>query len=83
MPAKTASEVRENWGQTLDEVRYRGDRVVITKSGKPAAALVSAEDLELLEMLEDRDDIRAAREALAESSERIPYAKVRAKLGLG
>ena len=82
MAAKTASEVRENWGETLDGVLYRGDRVVITKSGKPAAALVSIEDLALLELLEDRADLEAIREALAESDERIPYERVRAELGL-
>ena len=82
MAAKTASDVRENWGETLDGVLYRGDRVVITKSGKPAAALVSTEDLALLELIEDRIDIELIREALSESDERIPFSKIRADLKL-
>lgn len=82
MPAKTASEVREHWGETLDGVRHRGDRVIITKSGKPAAALVSTEDLALLELIEDRIDIELVREARSESEERIPFAKIRADLKL-
>ncbi len=45
-------------------------------------ALVSMEDLGLLRALEDREDLEAAREALAESDERIPYEKVRRELGL-
>ena len=82
MPEKTASDVRENWGETLDGVLYRGDRVVITKSGKPAAALVSTEDLALLELIEDRIDIELIREARSESDERIPFSKIRADLKL-
>jgi hypothetical protein len=43
-------------------------------------------DLKLLERLiedaEDRLDVKAARDALAESDERIPYAAVRRKLRL-
>ena len=82
MAAKTASDVRENWGETLDGVLYRGDRVVITKSGKPAAALVSTEDLALLELIEDRIDIELIREARSESDERIAFSKIRANLKL-
>ena len=82
MAAKTASDVRENWGETLDGVLYRGDRVVITKSGKPAAALVSTEDLALLELIEDRIDIELIRESRSESDERIPFSKIRADLKL-
>ena len=36
----------------------------------------------MLEALEDRLDVEAARKALAESDERIPYEKVRKELGL-
>ena len=82
MAAKTSSDVRENWGETLDGVLYRGDRVVITKSGKPAAALVSTEDLALLELIEDRIDMELIREARSESDERIPFSKIRADLKL-
>lgn len=82
MSAKTISEVRDNLGATLERVRHRGERVTITKSGKPAAALVSTEDLALLELLEDRIDIELVREARAESDERIPFEKIRAALKL-
>lgn len=79
--SEKASDVRESWSESLDAVRYKGERIVITKSGKDAAALVSTEDLELLELLEDRIDIELAREALAESDERIPFANLKAELG--
>lgn len=82
MSEKTASQVRDNFGDTIDAVRHRGERVIITKSGKPAAAMVSTEDLALLELLEDRIDLEMVREARAESAERIPFAKIRAELNL-
>ncbi len=79
-------ELRQSLADILNRAEYRGERIVIHRRGKDAAAIISIEDLNLLERLiedaEDRLDVKAAREALAESSERIPYADVRKKLGL-
>ncbi len=36
----TAMKLRQNLGQLLSEVEYRQDSVLITKGGKPVAALV-------------------------------------------
>ena len=36
----TAVELRQNFGEFLNQVQYRGDSVVVTKDGKPVAALV-------------------------------------------
>jgi hypothetical protein len=44
-------------------------------------AVVPIDDIELLEALEDRMDLDAAREALRETGT-IPLAKVKAELGL-
>ena len=46
------------------------------------AALISSDDLELLEALEDRYDVESVRQALAQSHERIPWSKVKERLGL-
>lgn len=49
-----AMTVRQNLGELLNEVQYRGDSVVITKGGKPVAALV---DIALFENIRRmRDD---------------------------
>ena len=40
------TEARNKIGELVDRVRYRGDPVVLVKSGKPAAALVPIEWLE-------------------------------------
>lgn len=34
------TEARSKFGELVDQVRYRGDMVVLMKSGRPAAALV-------------------------------------------
>lgn len=36
----TAMNVRQNLGELLNEVQYRDDEIVITKAGKPVAAIV-------------------------------------------
>lgn len=36
----TAMSVRQNLGEYLNEVQYRHDSILITKAGKPVAALV-------------------------------------------
>lgn len=74
--------MRDEFAETVRSVEYRSERIVLTRHGKPAAALVSAADLELLEALEDRADLELVRAALAESDERIPYDQVRVDLGL-
>lgn len=40
------TEARNRLGELVDQVRYRGDTVVLMKSGKPAAAIVPFELLE-------------------------------------
>lgn len=79
-------ELRQSLAEILNRAEYQGERIVIHRRGKDAAALIPIEDLKLLERLieeaEDRLDVEAARVALAESDDRIPYAEVRRRLGL-
>jgi len=42
----TAMEARQNFGELLNEVKYRHDNVLITKAGRPIAALI---DVDLFE----------------------------------
>lgn len=78
----SASVVRERLSDVLDDVAVRGERVVIQRHGKDAAVMISADDARLLEALEDRYDVEAAREALSEAGDRLPWAEVKARLGL-
>lgn len=49
-----ASEARAQWSQILNKVFRRQARVVVEKSGIPVAAIISAEDLERLNRLEEQ-----------------------------
>ena len=76
------NKVRDALSDTVDRVAFKGERVILQRHGKDEAALISIEDLELLEALEDREDIAAAREALTESSARGNYGDLRKEFGL-
>jgi prevent-host-death family protein len=77
-----ASKARDEFAETLNRVAYRGERVVLRRHGKDVAAIVPVEDLQLLEDIEDRMDLEAARKALKEPGSSIPWKKIKAKLGL-
>ncbi|MBI3571622.1 MAG: type II toxin-antitoxin system Phd/YefM family antitoxin [Gammaproteobacteria bacterium] len=47
-----AMTVRQNLGELLNEVQYRRDSVLITKGGKPVAALVDVDLFEKIRLLD-------------------------------
>lgn len=79
----SASKARERFADVLDEVAVKGERIVLERHGKTVAALISPDDLELLETLEDRHDVDLILQTLAESDERIPWQRVKERLSLG
>ena len=79
MTRVAASKLRTTISDLLDRVVHHGERIAVERYGKPVAALVSPEDLELLEAIEDRIDIEAARKALREPGKRR-WDEVRAEL---
>ena len=81
MTRLSASTVREEFSETLNRVAYKGERIVLERRGKDVAALVPVEDLELLEQLEDRMDLEAARKALKEQGS-ISLDELKAELGI-
>jgi prevent-host-death family protein len=79
-PHMSASELRAGISDAIGRVSYGGERIVIEKNGKPAAVLISVQDLELLEALEDARDL-AAIEAIRDE-ETVPWEQVKRDLGL-
>lgn len=63
------SDARQNLAELCNRVAYGGERLLIARRGKARVALVSVEDLELLEALEDAIDLAAARKALREAED--------------
>jgi prevent-host-death family protein len=78
------ADLRARLGDLVARVSYKHDRVVVTKHGKPVAALISVEDLEFFEKLEDRMDVEAAKRADAEARKKgtIPLDDALRQLGL-
>jgi prevent-host-death family protein len=77
----TVTALRESLSETVNVVAYQHRRVVLERNGKPAAAMVSIEDFELLKEIEDKLDLVAAREALKEPGE-VSWDALKKKLGL-
>lgn len=69
MSDATVVEFRDNLSEFLGRAQHGHERVTITRNGKPVAAIVSVEDLELLRAIEDRVDLEAARAAMQEANE--------------
>ena len=80
MTTRTISEARSQLSDLGNRVALRGERIVIMRRGKGLCALVPVEDLELLELLEDKADLEVLRERLAEPTR--PLAEVKRELGL-
>jgi prevent-host-death family protein len=78
------AEIRNGLADVLNRVAYQGERVVLERRGKGVAAIVSMDDLALLEAMEDREDTKAAGKALAELKRKpgkaVPLAGVKKRL---
>lgn len=66
MTTLSIAEARNSLADVINRVSYGGERVIFARRGKPVAALVSSEDLALLQGIEDAEDIRAATKVLKE-----------------
>ena len=65
----SAVSARQNLGDLLNQVQYRNDAVVITKDGKPVAALV---DIALFERIRRmRDEFKRLTDALGKAYEGV------------
>jgi prevent-host-death family protein len=78
----STTEARADFSEIVNRVAYTGERIVLERRGKHVGALVSVEDLELLEKIEDKMDLREARKRLAHPEGRVRWQKVKTDLGL-
>ena len=63
-PISTAA-VRADFAEALNRVAYGGERVVLSRRGKPLAAIVPLADVEAIEALEDELDSALIRKRVA------------------
>jgi prevent-host-death family protein len=87
MATVAVEEARRHLADILNTAAYGHERTVVTRRGKRIAAIVSIDDLELLETLdelEDHADAEYCREAMKnlDLSQCVPWQKIKADLGL-
>ena len=80
--AITIADARKNFADIVNFVAYGKEPVILTRRGKEIAALVSIEELQLLQKIEDHIDIEDAKKALDEPGENISADEFWNKLGL-
>jgi prevent-host-death family protein len=83
MTTLTISNARQELPDLVNKVAYGGERICLKRRNKPVAALVSVEDLKIIEYLEDQTDIAAAREALAKKGKTLTLEQLKKRLGVG
>ena len=70
----TAMTARKNFGELLNEVKYYHDNVLITKAGKPIAALI---DIELFEKIRNlRNAFDALTKEIGQAYENVDSGEV-------
>lgn len=67
MSVEPLREVRDQFSEVIDRVEHQHERVTVTRNGRPAAVILSPDDLaeleETLAVLSDPDALRDIREA--------------------
>jgi prevent-host-death family protein len=82
MTTLTISNARQELPELVNKVAFGGERICLKRRNKPVAALVSVEDLKLIEYLEDQTDIAAARKVLAEKGKTVTLEQFKERLGI-
>ena len=78
----STAEARKKLADIVNKVAYGKEPVVLTRRGEEIAALISMEELELLQLIEDYIDIEDARKALAAPGKNLSSEKFWKELGL-
>jgi len=78
----STAEARKNFADIVNNVAYGKDPVVLTRRGKELVALISMEDLQLLQQLEEQQDISDAWKIKDEPGENIKLSDLKKELKL-
>lgn len=79
----SVAELRADLSDAISRAGFGHERIGITRHGKIAAVLIGPEDLEKLEMLDDREDLATLRQAREEDDgERISLDEILAANGI-
>ncbi len=78
----STADARKHFADLVNQVAYGKEPVILTRRGQEIAALVSMDELKLLQQIEDHIDIEDAKKALADPGDNIPAQDVWKLLGL-
>ena len=82
MKRLTTGNVRKDFAQTLNQVAFGRERIVLNRRGKDVAVLVPIEDLKLLEEIEETlDTVEIVRRLSDPNEVPIPYETARKEIG--
>lgn len=83
MATMSAGQAKAHFTEVVNRAAQGKERIMLTRRGKPLAAVIPVEDLEVIEAIEDavdRDEIRKAlKEVKVEGV--IPWEEVKRSLG--
>ncbi len=78
----TTADARKKLSNIINRVAFGNESFVLTRRGEPVAALVSLNELKLLQDIEDQIDIEDAWKAKKEPGEPIPWEELKKGLEL-
>ena len=78
----TTADARKNFADIVNKVAYGKESIILTRRGQEIAALISIEELKLLQKIEDIVDIEDARKSLEELGDNISAQEFWKHLGL-
>ena len=78
----STADARKKLANIVNRVAFGKENFVLTRRGEPLAALVSVDDLKLLQELEERTDVDDAWRARAESEETVSWEELKKELDL-
>ncbi len=78
----TTADARKKLSNLINRVAFGNESFVLTRRGEPVAALVSLNELKLLQDIEDQIDIEDAWKAKKEPGDPIPWEELKKELEL-
>ena len=78
----STADARKKLANIVNRVAFGKEAFILTRRGEPLAALVSVDDLKVLQELEERMDVDEAWQARAESEETVSWEELKKELDL-
>ena len=76
----TTADARKRFSNIINRVAFGDEAFVLTRRGEPIAALVSIQELKLLQEIEEQIDVDDAWKAKNEPGEPIPWEELKKEL---